>query len=279
MVAISNGIGARVAGGPREAKARRLITAELKRYGYQTQTLPFSTVGEGNTVRSADVVALRRGHSRREIVIGTHYDSVAVGRGALDNASGVGAALEIAQRLAHTLPHYTVRFVFFGGEEIGDAGSDAYVGHLTSAQRSRIEVMINLDSVAGGDHLYVQSPVNGLAWPRIKFLALARRLGIVLQTNPGTNPAYPYGTIPDWSDFGAFSAAGIPCAALEATNWDIGNRDGWTNTAVEGQIWHTANDTVRFVEAHFPGRLQRQLGLVVRLILRFVNDPGPLPTS
>lgn len=65
------------------------------------------------------------------IVIGGHYDSEAGSPGADDNASGIAAALSIAEAIAaEEERHYTVLLAFFDQEEEGKVGSAALVRQL-----------------------------------------------------------------------------------------------------------------------------------------------------
>lgn len=67
------------------------------------------------------------------IVIGAHFDSVAAGPGAADNATGVALVLASARFLS-TLPgrRRTVTFAFFDEEELGLIGSEAYAAQLAA---------------------------------------------------------------------------------------------------------------------------------------------------
>lgn len=92
------------------------------------------------------------GRSDREIVLSAHYDSVSVGPGAGDNASGCGVVIAAAADLARTPLDHTVRVVLFDAEEVGLKGSRGWVASLSPAQRDRILADINVEMVgwAGG---------------------------------------------------------------------------------------------------------------------------------
>ncbi len=81
-----------------------------------------------------NIIGEIRGTSRPEeiVVVGAHYDSVAVKgcRGANDNASGVAATLELARAFAGRPQARTLRFVAFANEEppfFWSAGMGSYV--------------------------------------------------------------------------------------------------------------------------------------------------------
>ncbi len=97
------------------------------------------------------------------IVIGAHYDhlgwggkgsgsrkpdTIAVHNGADDNASGVAAVLEIAERLAlnKLAPKRSILFMAFGAEEMGLLGSKFFTSNALIDLKS-IKHMINLDMV------------------------------------------------------------------------------------------------------------------------------------
>ena len=69
------------------------------------------------------------GNPQRTVVVEAHLDAI-YGEGMLDNASGSTSILEIALNLAktHTVNH--LRYIWFGGEEIGLLGSRYYTTHL-----------------------------------------------------------------------------------------------------------------------------------------------------
>ncbi len=94
------------------------------------------------------------------IIIGGHYDSVAAGPGANDNGSGTAIVMELARLLADKYPKYELRFIAFGGEEIGLVGSADYVQKMSNAEISRVKAMINVDQVAVGRTLYLGGDQN-----------------------------------------------------------------------------------------------------------------------
>ena len=66
-------------------------------------------------------------------VVDAHLDAI-YGEGMLDNASGSATILDVAQMMRNVHPQNRLRFIWFGGEELGLLGSIAYVNHLTAAQ-------------------------------------------------------------------------------------------------------------------------------------------------
>ncbi len=94
------------------------------------------------------------------VIVGAHYDHLGSGafgaldpdsagkvhNGADDNASGVAALLNIAQRLAQDPPARTVVFIAFSGEELGLLGSSWYV-RQPATPMERVVAMVNFDMV------------------------------------------------------------------------------------------------------------------------------------
>ena len=82
-------------------------------------------------------------------MIGAHLDSVPAGPGIVDDGSGVASLLEIATRLGSS-PQVknAVRFGLFGNEETGSQGSTSYVQSLSTADRRKVTLYLNVDMVA-----------------------------------------------------------------------------------------------------------------------------------
>lgn len=78
---------------------------------------------------SQNLVAVVEGTDRKEesVVLTAHYDSVPVGTGSWDNATGTAALLGIYQHFVKHPPKRTLRFIFCGSEELGLLGSKAFV--------------------------------------------------------------------------------------------------------------------------------------------------------
>jgi hypothetical protein len=62
------------------------------------------------------------GDPNHVVVVDAHLDAI-YGAGMLDNASGSAAILDIAQKMRKAHPLNKLRFIWFGGEELGELGS------------------------------------------------------------------------------------------------------------------------------------------------------------
>lgn len=87
------------------------------------------------------------GDPHRVVVVDAHLDSI-YGAGMLDNASGSTTILEIALAMAKTHARNRVRYVWFGGEEIGLLGSRYYTTHLRTKQLHDIAFDLDVDVTA-----------------------------------------------------------------------------------------------------------------------------------
>lgn len=109
-----------------------------------------------------NVLGVVRGRTPEFVLVTAHYDHVGqahsgddrVFNGANDNASGVGAMLEIADVLAHVpeQPRRSVAFVGFCGEERGLRGSTAFVADPPLPLASIVAVL-NLEMLGHPDPL------------------------------------------------------------------------------------------------------------------------------
>ncbi|WP_223702126.1 M20/M25/M40 family metallo-hydrolase [Sutcliffiella deserti] len=279
---LSETIGARVAASSEEAEAKEYIKAQFDEMGYETNVQDFSYVRRGTSHDSANVVAFKPGKSQKVLVVGAHYDSVAVGKGSDDNASGVAVMLEAAEVLKKIPTPYSIVFVAFGAEEVGLQGSNYFVSQMSQEDIQNTIGMINLDSLAAGDYMYVHGSLGEEGFLREQALAIAEKKKLDLRINEGLNPDYPAGTTGDWSDHAPFHNAGIPYAYFESTNWEIGDQDGYEQTEEYGGIWHTSNDTLKFIQQAFPGRLEERLSTystVLIDLLKFTNKTSTSKTN
>lgn len=106
--------------------------------------------------RSQNVVGYVRGVVDTMIIFTAHYDHCGTMGdgvyfpGAHDNASGVGAVLDIARMVCQKKPYYTIAFMLFSGEESGLLGS-RYAAEHPLVDLSKVKLLCNLDMFCGGD--------------------------------------------------------------------------------------------------------------------------------
>jgi Peptidase family M28/PA domain len=81
------------------------------------------------------------------VVVDAHLDAI-YGAGMLDNASGSATILDIAQKMRKAHPLNKLRFIWFGGEELGELGSKFYVNTLSPSELAKIRYDLDADVMA-----------------------------------------------------------------------------------------------------------------------------------
>jgi hypothetical protein len=314
LLDVSKKMGPRLAGTNQEREMGNWLTQQWTALGYQVQTLPFEYKTKKGMVDSSNLVVDIKGTSDKILVVGAHYDSTGAKQGSLgilDNGSGMVALLALANELkGKTLP-FSVRLIAFGAEENGLKGSKAYVNR-DDKPLENVVAMINLDTIIGGDKLYVHSPLtkpykcdyvkdaNFESSPQLResLRAVSTRLyddnaHLLHDAFKG----YPQGETGSWSDHAPFACNGIQTAYLEATNFAINGKNGndgfsqiadkeyWTcfdekkigscdrkQEKQWGEIWHTKFDHPDFLIPKLEPRLKSQLDQNVNVLASFVLE-------
>ncbi|MGD1047246.1 MAG: M20/M25/M40 family metallo-hydrolase [Candidatus Krumholzibacteriaceae bacterium] len=120
--------------GKRPVGSRNFVTAckwardEFRKFGIDNAHLEEVEWKDGTDY---NVVADVKGTDRPDeyVIVGAHIDAAPETRGATDDGAGVAAIMEAARILskADARPSRTIRFILFGGEEVGLIGSKAYL--------------------------------------------------------------------------------------------------------------------------------------------------------
>jgi len=92
------------------------------------------------------------GDPNHVVVVDAHLDAI-YGAGMLDNASGSATILDIAQQMKNVNPRNKLRFIWFGGEELGLLGSTAYINSLSSNDKSHIGYDLDADVTATPNYI------------------------------------------------------------------------------------------------------------------------------
>jgi len=100
--------------------------------------------------KQPNVICTLPGSTPDVIVVGAHFDHVSEGDGIIDNWSGASLLPSLFQSLIGSTRKHTFVFAAFTGEEEGLQGSAFYVKQLPKDQISKIEAMINMDSLGLG---------------------------------------------------------------------------------------------------------------------------------
>ena len=106
---------------------------------------------------SFNVIAeTRTGRDDNVVMLGAHLDGVEEGPGINDNGTGSAVLLEVAVQLAKQKKHdNTVRFAWWGAEELGLIGSTAYVDELATqeGELDRLATYLNFDMVGSPNYI------------------------------------------------------------------------------------------------------------------------------
>jgi Zn-dependent M28 family amino/carboxypeptidase len=106
-------------------------------------------------VTQYNVIAESQGGDPNNVVMaGAHLDSVLRGPGINDNGSGSAAILEVAEQLKNVKPRNKLRFAWWGAEESGLVGSNAYVAGLSDEEKAKIALYLNFDMIGSPNHVF-----------------------------------------------------------------------------------------------------------------------------
>jgi hypothetical protein len=169
-----------------------------------------------------NVIAESKGGDKNHVVVvDAHLDAI-YGAGMLDNASGSATILDIAQQMKNVNPLNKLRFIWFGGEELGLLGSSYYVNNLASTELSHIGYDLDADVTATPNYLIgVLDPAAPDLFGRTvtatfpnrvyKASTVARDQAVQYFDSIGKNHEFlsPVGT-----DAFSFNAVGIPASGL-----------------------------------------------------------------
>jgi Zn-dependent M28 family amino/carboxypeptidase len=217
-------------------RAAQYISTQLTTSGYTARRQTFDLA----KLPLSNVEAVLEGTARAAeiVIIGAHYDTVAGCPGANDNASGVAAVLELAQRFSGQSQPRTIRFVAFVNEEppffqTAHMGSAVYANAARS-RGDRVAGMLSLETMGyyseeKGSQRYPAAIaglypdvgnfigfVSNLA--SVRLLLRARRAFRRRTSFPLQSAAVP-AAIPGvgWSDHWAFWQAGYPAMMVTDT--------------------------------------------------------------
>lgn len=259
--------------------AEEWLKAQIATIGYEYMAQPFTmTSADGVTpCYGENLIFSKQGASDRVIVVGAHYDCVEQTFGTDDNASGVGVLLELASIYSTKESPYTIRFILFSAEEPGCLGSQYYVDNLSQEERDRIACMINIDTIAAGDNMYLYGGTvddSGSIvqdWAVYQAQSAADLLGLDMSFHPDVNDSFPTPTKATASDQMPFANVGIPYIYCEASNWNgepYTNFYQTSNSAVDGgTIMHKAEyDNLTFIENTFGTRAYEHLQAYAKLL-------------
>lgn len=161
----------------------------------------------GGMTRAHNLVLDLPGQGDRLVALTAHIDGHLPAVSALDNASGVAAAVAAALALAPQAGRMSagVRLCIFTAEEWALTGSRVYLDEMAPAERADLSCNVNLDSVAGAPDLTALT--SG-------FETFGASLNAALEGTGLSLGEYP--RLMANSDHANFAAHGIPAARIVA---------------------------------------------------------------
>jgi len=184
------------------------------------------------------------------VLITAHHDAHDIAEGAIDNASGTAAVLEVARGLTHRLDEldYGVECVVFGAEEVGLLGSTHDAAHRDGSVRA----VLNSDAIVGARDLMIHTHGSDALASAAR--AAGEALGHPVTVTPEHNPH---------SDHWPYVRRGVPGAMI------LGDHDD------DGRGWgHTHADTFDKLDRR---NLQEQSLFVTELAARVASADLALP--
>lgn len=279
----------RIAGTEQEQKAAEYLQKKLKSFGYKVEVQSFTYERRGETYTSQNIIATKKGQSSKQVIVGSHYDSVKT-NGVDDNGSGTVVNLETAKRLAKKKTPYTIKFVFFGAEEVGLKGSQAYSEAMTAQEVQNTLYMVNMDSMLAGTYRYLYSgnynSATGVvedAWPAEQAMQLANALGTGMRlNNTELNYDYPSPSTGNWSDHASFRNK-MPYLYFEAANWELPDdpdHPEWGSSGAYeteiGEVMHVpGRDDLSFIETTWGNRGRSTISAYCKLLENVLYQLNP----
>ena len=220
-----------------------------------TSKVKIEVLTESVSLPSQNIIAEIPGteHPEEIIVIGAHYDSVEFSCGSYDNGAGCVTILELLRYFKGNPPARTLRFIWFGCEELGLLGSHAYLDTHRETNR-QIRFMINVDLGAiifGRDMACVSADRNLMIFLEY----LSKETGFPIE------PRFEITS----SDCSSFVNAGVPAVSF--------CRSGLKGS----EFMHSRNDCIRFQS---PKALANSIRFILLFTERLVNSVVfPIPRT
>ncbi|WP_427867527.1 M28 family metallopeptidase [Mycoplasmopsis arginini] len=245
----------------------------LEKDGFFTQGFLYSLKNSANNIGNNIVVTINPSNTVtdngaikvKDFYIVSHYDSTnnvgpnGTSWGGTDNGSGVTVNLSLLKHFSDPKNReklgVRLHLIFVDAEEVGKLGSIAFVKQFLTGEANELLKnslgMINMDTVAGGDYMYIHSPdtrkaketyntspllrdfINKISKERVNELKDDSQ---ELKIHPQfVEDEFRPGETGDWSDHAPFyQIANLPVAYVESTNFGVKSKfeiyDGYAQT-------------------------------------------------
>ena len=259
-----------------EKNSRDYIIDTLQKMGYKSKNLKFKV----ENYDTYNIEVNKKGKdTSKTIILGAHYDGRIEGNAFDDNGSGISILLELCEIFKDIDSPCNLKFIFFGAEEInilgkGLHGSYNYVESLSSREKSKIKYMINLDTLASGDKMYVYNSYKDKEVDEFskeilkKIKEVSENIDININFNYNEEGNISFTNTK--SDYYPFFENNIPFLYFESTNWEAGENDGRSQTELLGRIIHSRMDNMIFLENIFNDRIKDRLRSYVELVKELI---------
>ena len=263
--------------------SEQYVYEQLRAMGYQPSYVAYTTPHGNLGWRNIVVDIPGRVDASRLVLLVGHLDSISydgnqaatLAPGADDNGSGSAALLAMASLLKDQPFAYTVRLVWFTGEEFGYWGSKPYVQSL-AAQGANVLAAINLDMIGyDGDSDRVVELHTGTVANNIRlgdYLAAANQVyGLNLTLERKTTTASRF------SDHRSFWDQGYTSLLVIENFFDDMAEFGRLND--RNPSYHQTSDRVNLVSFDYTTAIARMaLAAALHLALPQGQTPTPTPT-
>jgi aminopeptidase S len=244
-----------IAAGTSTTERGAAITDHLKSAGVTFHVEEFR---DGTRSGTNIVATIPAKAASRTLLLGAHYDRVARGRGAVDNAASCAVLVELIERLkSKPLSNTTMTIVFFDLEEIGLVGSRSYFQTLSNSAIPN--QAINLDIFGYGETFFVSpSTPSGSLMTFLK--QAASETGFPIRSIPITQ--YPL------SDHVSMARAGVETigiALIDGSEIDSVITPGAVPPRILSMI-HTDADTMEQVREQDMAKALPVLERTIRLL-------------
>lgn len=159
----------RLLGAAQNANARKLLLAELGKYGFKTETQrALSCSHHGACGMVENVIGKLEGTDPAlpAVLLSAHYDSVPASPGASDDGIGSATIMEVARALgaspADQKPKRSIVVLLADGEEDGLLGAEAFVASHPFARSVKLAINVDARGSTGPSAMFETSPGN--AW-------------------------------------------------------------------------------------------------------------------
>ena len=209
------------------------------------------TPRQTGTGKSGNVIAEVPGSDPKAgiVLIGGHLDSWDLGTGAIDDGAGVAITAAAAKRIMEAgKPRRTIRVVWFGAEEVGLLGGEAYRSRHSSEQHA-----LASESDFGADRIW-----------RVDFALPDAAKDIADRVEAALAPlgiARGSGRARGGPDVGALVASGVPAVTLQQDGRDYFD------------LHHTADDTLDKIDRE---KLAQNVAAWTAMLAVVANAPEPL---